>query len=186
LVHDVAKFCLGIKHGHFNFPLKQYIHLPQIPSELPPYKIVELVLEHAKDIRQQETYHKACSMRPSNVFDPLNPSLMIEDLEVSMELQDVQACDPTNNYLSGPSNQSLSIEDYEEWATEVNETTLNENVEALANSLEEPSNCVQLALTGFESCTMEVSERTLCDHVEAQPNSIKGQSTGAELIPTSN
>jgi hypothetical protein len=37
--------------------------------------------------------------------------------------------------------------DYEEWAAKVNETTLNEYVEALANSLEEPSNCVQPALT---------------------------------------
>jgi hypothetical protein len=76
--------------------------------------------------------------------------------------------------------------DYEEWAAKVNETTLNEYVEALANSLEEPSNCVQPALTGFESCAMGVSERTLCDHVEAQPNSIKVQSTGAKFIPTSN
>jgi hypothetical protein len=38
--------------------------------------------------------------------------------------------------------------DYEEWAAKVNETTLNDYVEALANSLEEPSNCVQPALTG--------------------------------------
>ncbi|KAH8973213.1 hypothetical protein BDL97_01G033600 [Sphagnum fallax] len=116
-------------------------------------------------------------MPPSNVFDPPNPSLMIEDLEVFTKSQDVQACDPTNNYLSSLSNQSLSIEDYEECATRVDETTLNEYVEALKNSLEEPSNCVQPALTGFESCTMGVNERTLCDHVEAQPNSIEDQST---------
>jgi len=38
--------------------------------------------------------------------------------------------------------------DYEECATRVDETTLNEYVEALKNSLEEPSNCVQPALTG--------------------------------------
>jgi hypothetical protein len=90
--------------------LERYIHLPRISSELPPSKIVELVLNRAKAIRQQETYHKACSMPPLNVFDPLNPILMIEDLEVFTESQDVQACDPTNNYLSSPSNQSLSIE----------------------------------------------------------------------------
>jgi len=47
---------------------------------------------------------------PSNVSHPPNPSLTIEDLEVFTESQDVQACDPTNNYLSSPSNQSLSIE----------------------------------------------------------------------------
>jgi hypothetical protein len=76
--------------------------------------------------------------------------------------------------------------DYEEWAAKVNETTLNDYVEALANSLEEPSNCVQPALTGFESCAMGVSERTLCDHVEAQPNSIKGQSTGPVLFSQHN
>jgi hypothetical protein len=58
--------------------------------------------------------------------------------------------------------------EYEEWPT---------RVEALENSLEEPSNWVELALTGFESCGMGISERTLCDHVEAQPHSIKGQST---------
>jgi hypothetical protein len=45
-------------------------------------------------------------MPPSNVFDPPNPSLMIEDLEVFTKSQD----DPTNNYLSSPYNQSLSIE----------------------------------------------------------------------------
>jgi hypothetical protein len=90
--------------------LEQDIDLQQIPSKLPPDKIVELVLKCAKDIRQQKTYQKACSMPPSNVFDPPNPSLMIEDLEVFTESQDVQACDPTNNYLSSPSNQSLSIE----------------------------------------------------------------------------
>jgi hypothetical protein len=49
-------------------------------------------------------------MPPSNVFDPPNPSSMIEDLEVFTESQDVPPCDPTNNYLSSPSNQSLSIE----------------------------------------------------------------------------
>jgi hypothetical protein len=38
--------------------------------------------------------------------------------------------------------------DYEEWATKVDETTLNEYVEALENSLEEPSNWVEPALTG--------------------------------------
>jgi len=90
--------------------LEQYIDLPRIPSERPPYEIVEFVLKHAKAIRQQEKYQKACSMPPSNVFDPPNPSLMIEDLEVFTESQDVQACDPTNNYLSSPFNQSLSIE----------------------------------------------------------------------------
>ncbi len=110
LVHDVAKYCLGIKHGHFNSTLERYIHLPQISSELSPYEIVEFVLKCAKDIQQQETYQKACSMPPSNVFDPPNPSSMIEDLEVFTESQDVQPCDPTNNYLSSPFNQSLSIE----------------------------------------------------------------------------
>jgi hypothetical protein len=90
--------------------LEQYIDLPRIPSELPPYEIVKFVLKCAKDIRRQETYQKACSMPPSNVFDLPNPSLMIEDLEVFTKSQDVQACDPTNNYLSSPSNQSLSIE----------------------------------------------------------------------------
>jgi hypothetical protein len=109
LVHDVAKFCLCIEHGQFNFPLERYIKLPQIPSELPPDKIVEFVLKHSKDIQQQETYQKASSMPPLN-RDPPNPSLMIEDLEVFMESQDVQACDPTSNYLSNPSNQSLIIE----------------------------------------------------------------------------
>jgi len=106
LVHDVAKYCLGIKHGHFNFTLEQDINLQQIPSELPPYKIVELVLKRAKDIQQQKTYQKACSMPPSNVFDPPNPSCDIQDLEVFTKSQD----DPTNNYLSSPYNQSLSIE----------------------------------------------------------------------------
>jgi len=110
LVHDVAKVCLGIEHGHFNFTLEQYIDLPRIPSELPPDEIVEFVLKYAKAIRQQETYQKASSMPPSNLFDPPNPSLMIEDLEVFLESQDVQACDPTKNYLSNPSNQSLIIE----------------------------------------------------------------------------
>jgi hypothetical protein len=86
--------------------LEQDINLQQIPSELPPYKIVELVLKRAKDIRQQKTYQKACSMPPSNVFDPPNPSCDIQDLEVFTESQD----DPTNNYLSSPYNQSLSIE----------------------------------------------------------------------------
>jgi hypothetical protein len=157
--------------------LEQNFDLPRIPSKLPPYEIVKLVLKHAKAIRQQKTYQKASSMPPSNLFDPPNPSLMIEDLEFFTESQDVQACGPTNNYLSNSSNQSSIIEDYEEWATKVDETTLNEYVEAFKNSLEEPSNCVEPALTGFESCAMGVSERTLCDHVEAQPNSIKGQST---------
>jgi hypothetical protein len=93
--------------------LEQSTDLPRIPSELPelpPDEIVEFVLKYAKAIRQQETYQKASSMPPSNLFDPPNPSLMIEDLEVFMESQDVQACDPTNNYLSNPSNQSLTIE----------------------------------------------------------------------------
>jgi hypothetical protein len=110
LVHDVAKVCLGIEHGHFNFPLEQYIDLPRIPSELPSDEIVEFVLKHAKAIQQQETYRKASSMPPSNLFDPPNPSLMIEDLEVFMVSEDIQACDPTNNYLSNSSNQSLIIE----------------------------------------------------------------------------
>jgi len=167
LVHDVAKFCLRIEHGHFNSPLERYIDLPRIPSELPLDEIVEFILKCAKAIQQQETYQKARSMPPSNLFDPLNPSLMIEDSEVFMESQDVQACDPTNNYLCNPSNQSLNTEDDEEW------------VELLKNPLEEASNCVEPALTGFESCAMGVSERTLYDHVEAQPNSIRGQSTGS-------
>jgi len=110
LVHDVAKFCLRIEHGQFNFPLERYIDLPQIPSELPRDEIVEFVLKYAKAIRQQETYEKASSMPPLNLFDPSNPSLMLEDLEVFMESQDVQACDQTSNYLSNPSNQSLIIE----------------------------------------------------------------------------
>jgi len=109
--------------------LEQYIDLPRIPSELPLDKIVEFILKCAKAIQQQETYQKASSIPPSNLFDPPNPSLMIEDLEVFMESQDVQACDPTNNYLSNPSNQSLIIEDYEEWATKV-----DEYVKALENS----------------------------------------------------
>jgi len=90
--------------------LEQYIDLPRIPSEIPLDEIVEFILKCAKAIQQQETYQKASSMPPSNLFDPPNPSLMIEDLEVFMESQDVQACDPTNNYLSNPSNQSLIIE----------------------------------------------------------------------------
>jgi hypothetical protein len=105
--------------------LEQDIALPQISSKLPPCKIVELVLKCVKDIRQQEPSQKACSMPPSNVFDPLNPSLMIEDLEVFTQSQDVQACDPTNNYLSSPSNPSLSIEDDEDWATRVVEAISN-------------------------------------------------------------
>jgi len=68
---------------------------------------VEFVRKYANDIRQQETYQEASSMPPLNLFDP---SLMIEDFEVFMESQDVQACDPTTNYLSNPSNQSLIIE----------------------------------------------------------------------------
>ncbi|KAH8973215.1 hypothetical protein BDL97_01G033700 [Sphagnum fallax] len=100
---------------------------------------------------------------PSNVSHPPNPSLTIEDLEVFTESQDVQACDPTNNYLSSPSNQSLSIEDYEDWATMVDGTISNRVLPEFD--------------TGFESCAMGVSERTLCDHVEAQPNSIEDQST---------
>ncbi len=110
LVHDVAKVCLGIEHGHLNFTLEQYSELPRIPSELPRDEIVEFVLKCAKVIQQQETYQKASSMPPSNLFDPPNPSLMIEDLEFFTESQDVQACDPTNNYLSNSSNQSLIIE----------------------------------------------------------------------------
>ncbi|CAK9254843.1 unnamed protein product [Sphagnum jensenii] len=102
-------------------------------------------------------------MPPSNVFDLPNPSLMIEDLEVFTKSQDVQACDPTNNYLSSPSNQSLSIEDYEDWATMVDGTTSNRVLPEFD--------------TGFESWAMGVSERTLCDHVEVQPNSIEDQST---------
>jgi hypothetical protein len=110
LVHDIAKYCLGIKHGRLNSTLERYIHLQRISSELPPSEIVELVRNHAKAIGQQETYQKACSMPPSDVSHPPNPSLTIEDLEVFTESQDVQAWDPTNNYLSSPSNQSLSIE----------------------------------------------------------------------------
>ncbi len=93
--------------------MKQYIDLPRIPSELPPYEIVEFVLKRAKAIRQQETYHKACSMPPSNVFDPLNPSLMIEDLEVFTESQDVQACSMPPSNVFDPLNPSLMIEDLE-------------------------------------------------------------------------
>ncbi|CAK9189649.1 unnamed protein product, partial [Sphagnum troendelagicum] len=65
----------------------------------------------------------------------------------------------------------------EEWATKVDEATLNDYVEALKNSLEEPSYYVEPTLTGFERCAMGINERTLCDHVEAQPNSIEDQST---------
>jgi hypothetical protein len=90
--------------------LERYIDLPRFPSELPPDKIVELVRKHAEDIRQQETYQKSSSTPPLNPFDPPNPRLSIEDLEVFMESQDFQACDPTSKYLSNPSNQSLIIE----------------------------------------------------------------------------
>jgi len=38
--------------------------------------------------------------------------------------------------------------DSEEWATKVDEATLNDYVEALKNSLEEPSNYVEPTLTG--------------------------------------
>jgi hypothetical protein len=93
-----------------NFTLEQYSELPRIPSELPRDEIVEFVLKCAKVIQQQETYQKASSMPPSNLFDPPNPSLMIEDLEFFTESQDVQACGPTNNYLSNSSNQSSIIE----------------------------------------------------------------------------
>jgi len=108
--------------------LEQYIDLPRIPSELPLDKIVEFILKCAKAIQQQETYQKASSIPPSNLFDPPNPSLMIEDLEVFMESQDVQACDPTNNYLSNPSNQSLIIEGISISLTYQDGPTCNQNL----------------------------------------------------------
>jgi hypothetical protein len=137
--------------------LEQDIDLQQIPSKLPPDKIVELVLKCAKDIRQQKTYQKACSMPPSNVFDPPNPSLMIEDLEVFTESQDVQACDPTNNYLSSPYNQSLSIEDYEDWATMVDGTTSNRVLPEFDTGEGCTSNkCLILGLPPFAGLTYHI------------------------------